>query len=111
MAHTTDDLEFAPSSGTVFADMELPDADELFVKAQLAHSIRERLYARGRSAPEAALLLRSDRATVTRLMDAAPLDLSYDQLLRFLHALECDVEIRISESRIPAPSRTLVATG
>ncbi len=45
--HDKDNVTFRPSSGNVFADLGLENADELLVKADLAHAINEEIRARG----------------------------------------------------------------
>ena len=46
--------DFVESGGNVFADMELEDADELMIRAQLGHAVREILEGRKRKQREIA---------------------------------------------------------
>ncbi|MCL1960815.1 MAG: helix-turn-helix domain-containing protein [Desulfovibrionaceae bacterium] len=47
--------EFEIGSGNVYADLDFPDAEEMFIKAQLACKITEIIKARGWTQQQAAL--------------------------------------------------------
>jgi len=48
------DTEFEMSSGNVYADLGLPDSEEMFVKSQLAYKIAEIIQTKGWTQQEAA---------------------------------------------------------
>lgn len=83
------------SSGNVFADLGLPDADELIVKAELAHYISEIISERRLAQTEAAELLGIDQPKVSALVHGKLSGFSVERLFRFLNALGSNVEIRI----------------
>lgn len=90
------------SSGNVFADLELPDADDLLVKAQLARRIGEIVKGRHLTQAEAARVLGATQPIVSNLMNGQLHGFSLERLVRFLNALDRDVEIivrRRSRSR------------
>lgn len=81
------------SSGNVFADLGLPDAEELESKAQLAYRITEIVRGRHLTQAEAAELLGATQPIVSKLMNGQLHGFSLERLVRFLNALDRDVEI------------------
>ncbi len=65
---TKDSVTFEQSSGNVFADLGIPDADEHLVKADLASHIRKVLQERGLTQTEAAKLLGTSQARVSEAL-------------------------------------------
>lgn len=88
--------EFVVSSGNVFADLGLPDAEEELAKAQLASAIRDRIRSKGLNQNDAALLLETDQSKVSLVMNGKIGGFTLDRLLRFLNALEMDVRITVA---------------
>jgi predicted XRE-type DNA-binding protein len=91
----TEEIQVHSSSGNVFADLELPNSDELLVKAQLAYQISELISARQLTQTEAAELLGIDQPKVSALLRGKLSGFSTERLFRFLNALGSNVEIRI----------------
>lgn len=85
-----------PSSGNVFADLGLPDADELLVKAGLAHRIG--VLIDGITQAEAGKRLGIDQPKVSRLLRGDLYGFSTEQLMRFLNDLGHDVVIDVRPS-------------
>jgi predicted XRE-type DNA-binding protein len=83
------------SSGNVFADLGLPDAPELLAKADLAIEIGRVLDERGLSQAEAARLLRTSQPRISDLRRGRLEGFTLDRLVRFLNALDQDVEMRV----------------
>jgi predicted XRE-type DNA-binding protein len=112
-AHDNADAsEYEESSGNVFADLGIDDADNLDVKAQLAQVIREQIRGRGLSQKDTAQILGTDQSKVSQIMNGKVAGFACDRLIRFLNALECNVEIRVTrrgDTRHAA--RTVVASG
>ncbi len=88
---TKDQIE--ESSGNVFADLGLAEAEELHTKAQLAHRIGEIVRGRHLTQAEAADVLGATQPIVSRLMRGQLHGFSLERLMRFLNALDRDVEI------------------
>jgi predicted XRE-type DNA-binding protein len=84
------------SSGNVFADLGLPDAEERAVKADLAQQIGEIIAQQGWTQAQAALALGIDQPKVSALLRGRLSGFSTDRLLRFLNDLEQDVEIVVT---------------
>jgi predicted XRE-type DNA-binding protein len=84
---------YTESSGNVFADLGLPDADELLAKADLAIQISRIIEERELTQAEAAELLGVDQPKVSALVRGRLEGFSIERLTRFLNALGQDVEI------------------
>lgn len=91
------DFEFEESSGNVFADLGLPDADELLLKAGLARQITAILEARRLTQAEAARLLGTQQPRISQLVRGSLGGFSLERLIRYLNALGRDVEIVVHE--------------
>lgn len=84
------------SSGNVFADLGLADADDLMAKANLALHIRRTIEARKLTQVQAAGLLGLDQPKVSSIVNGRLEGFSTDRLMRFLNDLGCDVQISVS---------------
>jgi predicted XRE-type DNA-binding protein len=80
-------------SGNVFADMRLPQPDELLAKADLAIQISRIIEERGLTQTQAASLLGIDQPKISALVRGRLEGFSLERLTRFLNALGQDVEI------------------
>ena len=85
------------SSGNVFADLGLPDAEELQAKAGLVHRIAKVIEKRGLTQMQAAALLGIDQPKISNLLRGRLDGFSTERLFRFLNALGQDIEIVIRE--------------
>jgi predicted XRE-type DNA-binding protein len=92
---TTKRSRVTASSGNVFADLGLPDAEEALAKAEIAARICDIIAERKLSQVRAAALLGIDQPKVSALMRGRLEGFSSDRLFRFLTALDRDVEIVI----------------
>jgi predicted XRE-type DNA-binding protein len=84
-----------PSSGNVFADLGLPDADELDTKARLGAAICRIVERRNLTQTEIAAALGINQPKVSALLHYKLEGFSVERLMRFLTALGHDVEIVI----------------
>ena len=87
------------SSGNVFADLGVPNADEHFVKAQLVFKINRIMKARRLKQVEAARLFGVRQPDVSKMLRGEFRQFSVERLLRFLVALGQDVEIVVRPHR------------
>ena len=92
---TAADIKVIEGSGNVFADLEIRDPEEAVIKAELARAISAVVVERGLTQAQAAELLGADQPKVSALMRGRLTGFSVDRLLRFLMALDRDVEIVI----------------
>jgi predicted XRE-type DNA-binding protein len=83
------------SSGNVFADLGLVEPEEALAKAELVRRIGHILKRRRLSQAQAADVLGIDQPKVSALLRGRLSGFSTDRLLRFLNALDRDIEIVI----------------
>ena len=83
----TEEIEVHFSSGNIFADLGLPNPDELLIKAELVHQISEIISARQLTESEASELLSVDRSTLTNLLRGKLSKFSIELLFRFLNKI------------------------
>jgi predicted XRE-type DNA-binding protein len=86
-------MKITKSSGNVFADLGLPEADERLLKARLASQIARILTHRRLTQRAAADLMGIDQPKVSHLLHGRLAGFSTERLLTWLTALGQDVEI------------------
>ena len=91
----TEPVEMFVGSGNVFADMGLPDPEELYAKAVLSILIARAIKARGLTQAEAAKLLGTTQPKVSAVMRGRLSGFSMDRLFRFLTALGMNVRVDV----------------
>ncbi len=91
------DIRITEGGPNVFADLGLPDADELLVKAKLAHRIAAAIRERGISQSEAASLIGLPQPKLSNMLRGRFHGISEDKMMRCLAALGHDVTIRVSK--------------
>ncbi|MBI4492223.1 MAG: XRE family transcriptional regulator [Chloroflexi bacterium] len=84
-----------PSSGNVFADLDIPEPEELDLKAELVYRISTIIAERELTQVQAAETLGISHPKVSALLRGRLDGFSVERLLRFLTALGCDVEIAV----------------
>lgn len=104
--------QIVASSGNVFADLGLPNADELLAKAELVRTIRRLIEERGLTQAQAAEMLGVTQPDVSNLHRGRLSGFSMERLYRFLKALGQDVRIMIRptpKSRTQGTVRAVVS--
>jgi predicted XRE-type DNA-binding protein len=89
------DIPVTTSSGNVFADMGLPEAEEELTKAQLASHIRQVIKHQRLTQIAAAALMDIDQPKVSALINGRLANFSSERLMRLLTALGQDVDITV----------------
>lgn len=92
-----DDTTITPSSGNVFADLGLPNAEERLAKAELARQIGGIIRERRLTQAAAARVLGVDQPKVSALLAGRLAGFSMERLAHFLTLLGKDVEIVVRE--------------
>jgi predicted XRE-type DNA-binding protein len=100
--------DYIESCGNVFADLQVPRAEEALAKADLAQKIIDAIRARHLTQVQAADLLGVDQPKISALSRGRLAGFSIDRLLRFLMILGHDVQITI-KTRTRSRARLLVA--
>jgi len=98
-------VDYEVSSGNVFRDLGLPDADELDIKANLAIKIGQIIARRGLSQVKAAAVLGVDQPKVSAIVRGHMEKFSIERLCELLTRLGCDVDIRVQEKKKSARGR------
>jgi len=88
--------EVHESSGNVFADLGIPDAEEYLAKSELAVRIFKIVKTRRLTQSTAGKLLGLTQPKVSALLNGRLDGFSTERLFRFLNALGCDVRITVS---------------
>jgi predicted XRE-type DNA-binding protein len=97
------DTQFTLSSGNVFADMGLADADELLARTQLGSLVRQVILTRGLSQYDAGMLLGLKQPEVSRLMNGRYHLFSEQRLFGFLNRLNHKIMIQVSPHHAGEP--------
>ncbi len=100
-------VEVQRSSGNVFADLGLPDAEKLKIKAGLAIEIRKAMRALGLTQQEAAKRMGIPQPKVSGMMRGDFTNLSERKLMDCLNRLGYDIEIKVRPAAEPIGHLTL----
>jgi predicted XRE-type DNA-binding protein len=104
------ELDYTISSGNVFADLGLPNPEELLAKAELANKITVLIRKRGLTQAQAAKLLGVDQPKISSLIRGRLTGFSIERLIRFLLLLGQDIRISVEATpRNRSQARVLVA--
>ena len=98
---------FEVGSRNVFKDLGLPNAEEHLVKAQLVYKIDATLKKRKLKQVEAGKLFGIPQPDVSKMLRGEFRQFSVERLLRFLVALDQDVEIVVRPHRGERDTATL----
>ena len=93
------DKGYATGSRNVFKDIGVPNAEEHFVKAQLVFKIDTIMKGRGMKQMDAANLFGVRQPDISKMLRGEFRQFSVERLLRFLVALNQDVEIVVKPHR------------
>ena len=102
-----DDIEVEASSGNVFADLGLPDAEQLKIKSGLVIEITRALRHLGLTQDEAGRQMGISQAKVSGLMRGDFANLSERKLMECLNRLGYNIEIKLSPAANSVGHRTL----
>ena len=94
-SRVVDGVEVQRSSGNVYADLGLPDADRLKIKAGLVIEIRKAMRRLGLSQQAAAKRMGITQPKVSDMMRGDFTNLSERKLMDCLNRLGYDIEIRV----------------
>ncbi|OIQ78585.1 helix-turn-helix protein [mine drainage metagenome] len=100
-------VEVQRSSGNVFADLGLPDAEKLKIKTGLVVEIRKAMRARGLTQQAAAKHMGISQPKVSGMMRGDFANLSERKLMDCLNRLGYDIEIKVRPAHAPLGHLTL----
>lgn len=98
---------FVEGSYNVFADLGLPEAEEMFAKAQLASEIIRVMKKRKLTQQKAAKLLGTTQAKISDVVRGQLRSFTLDRLIKMLVALDLDVEISYKPKLVSSTHATL----
>lgn len=101
------DIEIESSSGNVFADLGLPDAEQLKIKSGLVIEIAQTVRRLGLTQEQAGKRMGISQAKVSGLLRGDFSNLSEQKLMECVNRLGYDIEIRLRRARKPVGRRTL----
>lgn len=104
---TIDGVEVQRSSGNVFADLGLPDAEKLKVKTGLVIEIRKAMRRLGLTQQEAAKRMGVSQPKVSDMMRGDFANISERKLMDCLNQLGYDIEIKVKPTDEPVGHLTL----
>lgn len=90
------DIQIVEGGANIFADLGLPDAEELLVKAKLTYQISRVIKDRDLSQSDAAALIGLPQPKLSNILRGKFRGVSEDKLMRCLAALGHDVTIVVS---------------
>lgn len=93
MRHEEEEIIFEKSSGSVFQDLELPDAEERLEKANLAYEIFRTITNRRLTQRKAAEIMGIDQPKVSAIIRGNLKGFSLERLIALLKKLGVDVHI------------------
>lgn len=109
---STPEIGVTQSSGNVFADLELEEPEVALMKAELARAVSAIITAKNLTQTQAGQLLDIDQPKISALIRGRLAGFSIDRLLRFLLALDRDVDIVIKpKSEDNARERVILVAG
>jgi predicted XRE-type DNA-binding protein len=103
----TEGVEVQRSSGNVFADLGLPDAEKLKIKTGLVIEIRKAMCALGLNQQVAAKRMGIPQPKVSAMMRGDYANLSERKLMDCLNRLGFDIEIKVRPAAQPVGHLTL----
>ena len=102
-------VEVQRSSGNVFADLGLPEAENLKIKTALVVEIRKAMRALGLTQQAAAKRMGISQAKVSGMMRGDFTNLSERKLMDCLNRLGYDIEIKVRPAAEPVGHLTLAS--
>jgi predicted XRE-type DNA-binding protein len=106
---TFEGIEYEEGSGNVFADLGLPNSEEMMAKALLSIAIERAIQEKQLTRVTAARLMQCTEAELSRVVSGDFADFCMERLFRFLNALGMDVRIDVTpKQEEAAEGRVLV---
>jgi predicted XRE-type DNA-binding protein len=103
-------VEVQRSSGNIFADLELPDAEKLKIKTGLVVEIRKAMRAMGLNQQAAAQRMGIPQPKVSGMMRGDFTNLSERKLMDCLNRLGYDIEIKVRPAAKPLGHLTIAVS-
>ena len=99
-----DDLSVTRGSGNIFADLDLPDADEQMLKARVALLVGEMIKESGLTQKAVGARLGLAQSDVSNILRGYLRPFNLVRLLVCLRALGSDIEIKVKRPSVKQPA-------
>lgn len=103
-----EDIEFEKSSGNVFADLEVENAEELQARAMIGYHVIKLLEAQNMKQRELAEVLGVKQVEISHLLNGHFSRFTTDKLLDFLKRMNQKVTIQISPHKNGEPYQNVL---
>lgn len=103
-----EDIEFEKSSGNVFADLEVENAEELQARAMIGYHVIKLLEAQNMKQRELAEILGVKQVEISHLLNGHFSRFTTDKLLDFLKRMNQKVTIQISPHKNGEPYQNVL---
>jgi predicted XRE-type DNA-binding protein len=103
-------IKYEESSGNVFADLGLPNPEELLAKAEVAIEIGNIIKKKKLTQTKAAKILGIDQPKVSAILKGKLRSFSLERLFRFLNALGTTVVVNFCEEKNATKAHTIIGT-
>ena len=91
-----DDTKVTSSSGNIFADIGLPNPEDLLIKSQIVIKIKEEMESRKLTQQQAADIIDIPQPRLSKILRGQFLNVSESKLLHCLNKLGFDIQIKIA---------------
>ncbi len=108
---TSDKLETMKCTQNVFEDFGSIDSEQALVKSNLAMYIQDALEGQSLTQREAGELMGIDQAKVSAIVNGKLKGFTIERLLKFLNALDVDVEIKLKPKANRSEHAQTLVTG
>ena len=100
--------EFEESSGNIFADLGLPDAEDMLLKSQITVQLMRLIKARKLTQDAAAKRIGIGQPDLSNILRGRFRGFSVERLMRMLTAFDQDIEIRMRPRAKGSPAGRIV---
>lgn len=94
-----ENTKITKSSGNIFADIGLPNPEEMLMKAEIVSKIRQELTIRNLTQKVAADIMEISQPRLSLILSGDYLNISESKLLHCLNRLGYDVKIKIEKAK------------
>lgn len=101
--------KITPSCGNIFADIGLPDPEDLLIKSQIVIKLEQEIKKRKLTQSEAAEIIDVPQSRLSKILRGQFMNVSESKLLSCLNKLGFDVEIKVARKSKKTAGHTSIA--
>lgn len=95
----SNDNKMTSSCGNIFADIGLPNPEDLLIKSQIVVKIKEEIESRKLTQQQAAEIIDIPQPRLSKILRGQFLNVSESKLLHCLNKLGFDIQIKVARKR------------